>query len=75
MGMGYSLACGSGDDGGKPPSLPGIGVAMAQAGGCEQWELQGQKVEDEYALLPAGWTPLGTQGGNAYWVWLTRCAK
>jgi hypothetical protein len=40
IGLGYAVACGSGDDdkGTAGPMLPGVGLAMAQSG-CAQWEI------------------------------------
>ena len=42
IGMGYSVACGSGSDDGTSAekiSIPGVAAAMAQSGGCAQWEI------------------------------------
>lgn len=75
IGLGYAIACGSQGDSTSLPSIPGVGKAWAQSADCDQWEVQGLEVMNEHAVLPEGWAPLGTQGGNAYWIWMVRCAQ
>jgi hypothetical protein len=78
IGLGYAVACGSGDDDKSTvgPMLPGVGVAMAQSG-RGAWEVMRWDTQlGEFGMpaqLPPGWSPLSNDSGALLWV--ARCAQ
>lgn len=90
IGLGYAVACGSGDDEEEAtmPVIPGVGLAMAQSG-CTRWEVVQMHSRNELGTIGTQASSTGESGADIFaiptgWtpltgvqdhIWLTRCAQ